>query len=320
MPSQAELLHWATKNSINEATKSEDPTVTKEMEKLDPKWIDIILGKEDSISMKESMESAVDESLPIDVRVSSLDNFEMFVENLDNANDLKILGLWKPLLNLLQSETVKIRMMAAWIIGTCVQNNAKAQNDLVEMNGLETLIIHLKSEKEISVQIKLLRSISSLITSNATCFKLFYSSKGFELISTFLQKIDSEFFLDDSTEDITTVVRNFKKKLIYMLNFLLSTEESKLNVVTALACQKENLFEVVLNLFGRSKYDDVEFVEWGLKFISHMLNLEKNNKLDSVAESRVQLKLNSVLSEVQEKFKDDAVIVDLILKINSDRL
>jgi hypothetical protein len=39
--------------------------------------LDLIMGKSDSVVMKEKMEIASDESRPVDERVEALDDFEM---------------------------------------------------------------------------------------------------------------------------------------------------------------------------------------------------------------------------------------------------
>ncbi|CAD6892072.1 unnamed protein product [Tilletia laevis] len=86
-------------------------------------------------------------------RVVALDNFEMLIESLDNANLLLPLKLWEPLFSLLHSpsgsastsegkesgfaqemtseQSEEIQAAAAWIIGTAVQNNPKCQTELL---------------------------------------------------------------------------------------------------------------------------------------------------------------------------------------------
>ena len=58
------------------------------------------------------------------------------VESLDNANDLKILGLYPPLIELYTNKTGQhandesVRMHAIWILGTAIQNNEKSSLDV----------------------------------------------------------------------------------------------------------------------------------------------------------------------------------------------
>ena len=46
---------------------------------------------------------------------------------MDNANNMSVLGLWDPLLSLLNSPHQPIVSHSCWVIGTAVQNNLKAQ-------------------------------------------------------------------------------------------------------------------------------------------------------------------------------------------------
>ncbi|KIS02083.1 hsp70-like protein [Cryptococcus deuterogattii 2001/935-1] len=96
-------------------------------EDLTSEMLDLILGKGDSITMKEKMAFATDESNSVEDRVEALDDFEMLIELIDNANNMPILKLWDPLLSLLSSPHPEIVAHTCWIIGTAIQNNIKAQ-------------------------------------------------------------------------------------------------------------------------------------------------------------------------------------------------
>jgi len=106
--------------------------------------LDLIMGKSDSLVMKEKMSIALDESMEVDQRAEALDDFEMvseiqlfrgsqfdvnfqLIELMDNANNMTVLKLWDPLLSLLVSSHSAIVSHACWVIGTAVQNNLKAQ-------------------------------------------------------------------------------------------------------------------------------------------------------------------------------------------------
>jgi len=72
-------------------------------------------------------------------KLIAFDNFEQLVENIDNANNLEPLKLWEPLLKELENEEGELRAMAAWCIGTAVQNNEKAQEKAVNYGAIPTL-------------------------------------------------------------------------------------------------------------------------------------------------------------------------------------
>lgn len=68
------------------------------------------------------------DEVSLEDKVIAFDNFEQLVENVDNANNLESLKLWQPLIEKLADEEAEMRKMAAWCIGTAVQNNADAQS------------------------------------------------------------------------------------------------------------------------------------------------------------------------------------------------
>ncbi|WVQ83081.1 hypothetical protein IAT38_005219 [Cryptococcus sp. DSM 104549] len=109
-------------------------------EDLTTEMLDLIMGKSDSIVMKEKMEIALDESKSVEDRVEALDDFEMLIELIDNANNMPILKLWEPLLSLLASPHPEIVAHTCWIMGTAVQNNLKAQAALYIFDALPRIL------------------------------------------------------------------------------------------------------------------------------------------------------------------------------------
>ncbi|KAJ3902769.1 Le.MFB2 [Lentinula edodes] len=106
---------------------------------LHPEIIDLLLGKSDAVLMKEAMAIAVDEGNTEEDRVSALDNLEMLIEQIDNANNLSNLKMWEPLHALLTSSPDSVTVQALWVIGTALQNNPSAQDAYLKLNPLPTL-------------------------------------------------------------------------------------------------------------------------------------------------------------------------------------
>lgn len=98
------ILRWSLENSapLDNAAGDRPPAERKD---LDPAIIDYILGKPDSVQMKEDLAIAVDPSKSEDERISALDHLEMvsllgllisklyslcafvqLIENIDNSN------------------------------------------------------------------------------------------------------------------------------------------------------------------------------------------------------------------------------------------
>ncbi|KAK5654838.1 hypothetical protein OQA88_6874 [Cercophora sp. LCS_1] len=106
-------------------------------------------GPSEADLMKAAMEliTDTDPEVTLDAKLTAFDNLEQLIENLDNANNLENLSLWTPLLSLLEHEERELRLMAAWCVGTAVQNNLKTQERLLAMGGLPRLV-HLATHEE----------------------------------------------------------------------------------------------------------------------------------------------------------------------------
>ena len=76
------LLRWSIEHSTPRTTDAPPPT----RKDLDPGIIDYLLGKPDAVLMKEALEIALDQNRDGDARIQALEDFEMLVEHIDNAN------------------------------------------------------------------------------------------------------------------------------------------------------------------------------------------------------------------------------------------
>ncbi|KAK3328395.1 nucleotide exchange factor Fes1-domain-containing protein [Cercophora scortea] len=99
-------------------------------------------GPSDADLMKAAIEVITDSdpSNTLENKLIAFDNFEQLIEGLDNANNLETLSLWTPLLSLLEHEESELRRMAAWCVGTAVQNNVRTQERLFALGGIPTLV------------------------------------------------------------------------------------------------------------------------------------------------------------------------------------
>ncbi|KAJ3504730.1 hypothetical protein NLJ89_g7784 [Agrocybe chaxingu] len=164
------ILRWSLENStpLDSAARSQPP---EGRSPIDPEIIDMILGKPDAIKMTESMAIAVDPSKSEDERMTALDDLEMLIEHIDNANDLQKLGLWEPLQSLLtaESSTPEIRTQALWAIGTAVQNNPLAQDVYLSYSPLPVLLSFLgpSSSSGASGRAKAIYTLSGLLKHHA---------------------------------------------------------------------------------------------------------------------------------------------------------
>ena len=122
----------------------------------------------DADLMKSSMAAIVsnDPEIELETKLTAFDNFEQLIENLDNANLLSKLGLWTPLLEQLAHAEKQIRLMAAWCVGTAVQNNVSCQERLLAMGnlGLAKLVdLAVNTDEDKGVRRKAVYALSSAV-------------------------------------------------------------------------------------------------------------------------------------------------------------
>ena len=127
-----QLLKWSIENSENptaDPTSTTDPKAERPSGRpLNPDALNSLFGgPTDADLMKESMAAVQSPEISLENKLVAFDNFEQLIEMIDNANNMDHLGLWKPLIGLLEHEQPDLRRMAAWCTGTAVQNNEKAQ-------------------------------------------------------------------------------------------------------------------------------------------------------------------------------------------------
>jgi hsp70-interacting protein len=148
-PGMNELLKWSVENSS--ATVNDPSTAPPTNRHLNPDALNALFGGPSDADLMIASMAAIKSSDPeisLEDKLVAFDNFEQLIENLDNANNLQPLALWTPLLECLAHEEAEIRMMAAWCVGTAVQNNEKSQERLLVMNGIPPLVKLATGEKE----------------------------------------------------------------------------------------------------------------------------------------------------------------------------
>lgn len=136
-----ELLKWSIENSAPadpSAPQSSGPKTS-----LNAEALAAIMGAPSDAELMQASMAAItstDPEITLESKLTAFDNLEQLVESLDNANLLSKLGLWTPLLELLGHEEDQLRLMAAWCVGTAVQNNAPSQERLLALGGVEKLV------------------------------------------------------------------------------------------------------------------------------------------------------------------------------------
>ncbi|EFQ27911.1 nucleotide exchange factor Fes1 [Colletotrichum graminicola] len=161
-----ELLKWSIENGT--AGQNGEPAPAAPVSNLNPEAIAALFGNgpSDAELMKLSMEAitSTDPEMTLENKLVAFDNFEQLIENLDNANNMANLSLWTPLLGCLEHEEHEMRRMAAWCVGTAVQNNQPSQERLVAVGGIPPLLELAIKEGELeAVRRKAIYALSSAV-------------------------------------------------------------------------------------------------------------------------------------------------------------
>ncbi|CAG8907484.1 unnamed protein product [Penicillium nalgiovense] len=145
-PEMNKLLKWSVANSqasVDADGEGSTPNAPAAASTLTPQMINTLFGgPSEADLMRAAMEVVHDKESDLENKLIAFDNFEQLIEGIDNANNLVPLNLWKPLVELLKHDEAEIRRMAAWCVGTAVQNNPQAQDQLVTLNEIPTLAIY----------------------------------------------------------------------------------------------------------------------------------------------------------------------------------
>ncbi|KAL2855496.1 nucleotide exchange factor Fes1-domain-containing protein [Aspergillus pseudoustus] len=166
-PNMNNLLKWGIQNSTKTgqagATDAHaENNASQPGRNLTPEMLNALFGgPSEADLMKAAMQALRSDEVDLENKLIAFDNFEQLIESIDNANNLEPLGLWTPLIELLKHEEPEMRSMAAWCIGTAVQNNEKAQDKLIVMNVIPTLVSMSTTDKTLAVRKKAIYAISS---------------------------------------------------------------------------------------------------------------------------------------------------------------
>lgn len=144
-PGMNELLKWGIENSESSREDTSHPTVPPSASINAEALRALMGGPSDADLMQQSLAAVLSPDVPLEDKLVAFDNFEQLIETIDNANNMESLGMWTPLVELLENEEGDLRRMAAWCLGTAVQNNAKAQQ------RVSTLLPYLYIEYETNV-------------------------------------------------------------------------------------------------------------------------------------------------------------------------
>lgn len=178
------LLHWSIANAQG------DSEAVARAGQPDPKLLEQLFGggPDEPTLMKHAMAVISNPEATLENKLTAFDNFEMLIENLDNANNIENLKLWEPLIAVLDSTESELRAFALSVTGTAVQNNEKSQNNFAKYDGSLAKVMQIagNAQEDAQVRIKAFYTLSSLIRHNKEIYKQFYELDGLKLIAPVL--------------------------------------------------------------------------------------------------------------------------------------
>lgn len=155
------LLQWSIENSSGD--KAPDAPLTQPRGLSADALRALMGGPSDADLMKQAMSIVMASDTTDEAKMIAFDNFEQLVENIDNANNMEPLGLWTPLVGLFDSPEPDLRRMAAWCAGTAVQNNVKAQERFLAVNGVQKICKVAVEDADKAVRRKAVYALSSAV-------------------------------------------------------------------------------------------------------------------------------------------------------------
>lgn len=165
-PGLNSLLKWSIGNSDGvreDPSAPSDPKAERDPSRgLDPELLAQLLGgPSDADRMRDAMAAIVSPDVDLENKLIAFDNFEQFIENLDNANNMEVLGLWMPLVSQLDSPEPELQRFAAWCIGTAVQNNVKCQDRCLAVGAVPKLVKLAVGGANVALRKKAVYALSS---------------------------------------------------------------------------------------------------------------------------------------------------------------
>ena len=120
-------------------------------------------GPSDADLMREAMVAIKSSEVDLENKLIAFDNFEQLIENLDNANNMENMKLWLPLVEELKNPETELQKMAAWCIGTAVQNNIKSQERCLAIGAVPQLVSIMLSDAPTATRKKAVYALSSTV-------------------------------------------------------------------------------------------------------------------------------------------------------------
>lgn len=272
------LLAWSIAN------ESGDKEAMEKIGKPDEKALAQLFGTggpDEPTLMKQSIQVVENPEADLEAKEVALENFEMLIENLDNANNIENMKMWPSIIKLLNDDQPEpLRILATSIIAIAVQNNPKCQDDFLKHSeGVSKLIAYgADSNTKLVLKYKLLFAVSSLIRNHPDSFKFFSKLDGWKLLSLSKEEKDDKLIMR-TLSLISSILTNEK-----LFKFEIEPKIHSLHLIN--------------ELVGKTSGDNINVIEKFLQIIVHLIDL--NYKFDEEEISQISGFLSS-----SSQFKSD---------------
>ena len=189
---ESRLLDWATKNTDPDAVP--DLQVTERMRKLDPELVEMILGRDEVVVMRELV-GKLDDNL--DTSREALEHLEEILEKIDSAVTFGRAGMWDGIFKVLKKQDLNLDA-ALSLLGTASQNNPPVQTQLVDEYDVLQVFVDLFARLEASglprsagkIKSKLVYAVSAVVKNQQDIFQKFINMGGMACVMSLREDPD----------------------------------------------------------------------------------------------------------------------------------
>lgn len=186
----------------------------------------------DVVEIKKAID-VLNKSEDVNELKDALEILEFHTQSIDHANNLDKLSGLDPVLRMLEHNDDGVKLMAAWVLGTCSQNNPEFQQLLYDRGGIEKLSNIFISSDNNELLRKIIYAISGSLRNQESSIQSFTNLKGFERCVDILKNSKDE---------------HLKAKVAFMLRSLGRDFSIVRDIV-----KKENLYDTIIKLLELEK-------------------------------------------------------------------
>lgn len=232
------LLEWGLAKSDPESLRAAAASDASSQLLRDNRELMDQLLKSDADRMRDLIKECTNTELEVEDRELALDELEMLVESIDNANDFATIKGIAPLLALFDETEPIIQMNAAWVLGTCAQNNERFTKEFLKENGLDRLVDLLRRTTDNGVRGKAIYAISGCVRASTDATAKALDLNAFETLIELLR----------TSSDL-----NIKRKLAFFFGGVIFEQNVQENLLQHLL--DKNLYQVLIDTL---KADDLD--------------------------------------------------------------